>query len=130
MCKIIHCSHIGFLCCLLHPANKTGLHYDMDLFCVNSLHMEDNQPHWDLCQSECETYAALQNTHEMTQACMHRPGFTAPDTQQREAKVNQEADRDSSTQTSAPSQRQMVSQSGRLLPPPLSASHATPLSLP
>lgn len=60
-----------------------------------------------------QTYAALQNTHEMTQACMHGPAFTAPDIQQREVKVNQEADRDSSTQTSAPSQRQMVSQSGR-----------------
>lgn len=131
MCTIIHCSHIGFLGCLLHPANKTGLHYDMDLFCVNSLHMEDNQAPHGTCVNQSvkhQTYAALQNAHETTRARMHRPAFT--DVQQREVKVNQEADRDGSTQTSAPSQRQMVSQSGRLLPPPLSASHATPSSLP
>ena len=39
----------------LSAANKTALHYDEDLISVNSLHMEDNRPQWDLCQPECET---------------------------------------------------------------------------
>ena len=39
---------------LVSAANKTALHYVKDLFSLNSLHMEDDQPQWDLCQPECE----------------------------------------------------------------------------
>lgn len=119
--------------CLLHMANKTAPHYDMDLFPVNLLHMGDNQPPWDLCQPEPETLDTVEPTpndaEQFTHADRHlqRPTYK----QKGEKKwTRKQIELACSTQTSARSQRQMASQSGRLVPLPLPASHATPLSLP
>lgn len=78
--------------CLLHMANKTAPHYDMDLFPVNLLHMGDNQPPWDLCQSERETLDTVEHTWRRA-VYTRRQTFAATDIQTKGGeKVNQEAD--------------------------------------
>lgn len=81
--------------CLLHMANKTPPHYDMDLFPVNLLHMGDNQPPRDLCHSERETLDTVEHAPndavQFTHADRHSQRRTYK--QKGEKKVNQEADR-------------------------------------
>lgn len=85
---------LALLVCPVSAANKTALHYDKNLFTVNSLHMEDNQPHWDLCQPECET--SEEYTHKHAHTNTHATAFAATDTHTKGEweKVNLEANRD------------------------------------
>lgn len=83
MCKVVPALTVALpLYPAVSAANKTALHYDKELLSVKSLHMEDNQPQWDLCQPECETsqaytpHCARKNTHAVrfTATSVHTKG--------------------------------------------------------